>query len=380
MTPGSWIALTASVPVPAPTASGTIRAAGATAWRSGSWTSIECSPRCAARSAPNGSAQGQDLRRQIRVDGDVAERRSPGARSPSRPRHAARPRCGSCPGSRLSCHPGPAASRRRARSRCRRVRRAARGCQRGQVRLGRRPGRRAAARRQHRRRHPSQPRPGRRVEGPGDRGRRDRRVLARAGTFIGSPARNAARRTRARVPRPRWRPASARPQVGHEPSAVEVREDAVTAPLDQHAAAPARTACPRGRARGHCRRTRAAGRPRGPISTARRSVAIGVGGTSSIRNAGKKRLTCQGVSGAQVLDEPARQLAQLARVVVLAGDHEGRDLQPRARPAICLQRLEHGRETRSAAPAVEACPRTTSGPRSRRQARAPGRSIASGVA
>ena len=50
-------AATASMPVPAETASGTIRARGATVCRIGSWTSMECSPRWASRSRTKGAPE-----------------------------------------------------------------------------------------------------------------------------------------------------------------------------------------------------------------------------------------------------------------------------------------------------------------------------------
>ena len=52
--------------------------------RSGSWTSIECSPRCASRSTMNGGPSADDRGREVGVDLDVAERRRPRPRRPRR--------------------------------------------------------------------------------------------------------------------------------------------------------------------------------------------------------------------------------------------------------------------------------------------------------
>ena len=52
--------------------------------------------------------------------------------------------------------------------------------------------------------------------------------------------------------------------------------------------------------------------------------------------------------------DPARDVAELRLRVVVAGDHERRELQPDAGPGVCLDRLENGCQCGAAQAAVEA--------------------------
>ena len=102
----------ALAPRPAETESGTIRAAGSTASSSGSWTSIECSPSWAPRSTRNGGPRPTMAAASDVVHGRRPGRRSTRSRSPRPRRRSASPRGGSSRGG----PPSPSGSRGLAQS------------------------------------------------------------------------------------------------------------------------------------------------------------------------------------------------------------------------------------------------------------------------
>ena len=177
----------------------------------------------------------------------------------------------------------------------------------------------------------------RRIEGPRDRRCTDRAAGDRS---RGSPA----DRVRAHphgMPSARCGPGPGPLEVaaGERASAVrtgtdggEMRADPVAVALDEQPAAPDAAGVLEAQLRRRCRRTRARGRRPDRCLRHGASVASGVGGTSSIRYAGKNRLTCHGVSAPRVSTIQAVSARSSTGVVVAAGDHQRRELQPDARP------------------------------------------------